>query len=76
MVLFSVWFTIQSIIQKRPAAAGSGFSVLLKNVQCITQRLVHDSWCFFFKIRPAASDSGLRVLLKNVQGIIQRLVDD
>ena len=26
----------------RPAASGSGFSVLLKNVLCITQRLVHD----------------------------------
>ena len=41
-VLFSVWFSIQDIIEKRPAASGSGFNVLLKTDQGIIQRLVHD----------------------------------
>ena len=31
------------LFKLRPAASGSGFSVLLKNVQDIIQRLVHDS---------------------------------
>ena len=55
---YSVWFRIQSIIQKCPgyySASGSVFRVL-------------------FKMRTAASGSGFSVLLKNVQGIIQRLV--
>ena len=41
-VLFRVWFTIQRIIHKCPgyySASGSGFRVLLKNVQGIIQRL-------------------------------------
>ena len=50
MVLFSVWFMIQRIIQGiikiRPAyysAYGSGFSVLLKNVQGIIQLMIQYS---------------------------------
>ena len=43
-VLFSVWFTIQGIIQNtRPAAFVSRFSVMLKNVKGIIQHRVHDS---------------------------------
>ena len=38
-VLFSVWISIKGIIEKRPAASGSGFNVLVKNVQGIIQRL-------------------------------------
>ena len=41
-VLFSVWFRIQRIIKKCPGyyfASGSEFSILLKNVKGIIQRL-------------------------------------
>ena len=54
----SVWFRIQHINQKWPgyySASGSVFRVL-------------------FKMRPAASGSGFSILIKNGQGIIQRLV--
>ena len=56
----------------RPAVAGSGFSVLFKNVQGIIQSLVQ--FQVLFKIQPAVPGSGFSVLLKNIQGIIQRLV--
>ena len=95
-VLFSVWFSIQGIIQNttcsvwfriqriikkcpgyysasgsvfrvlfkmRPAASGSGFSVLLKK----RPRYYSASGSVFrvlFKIRPAASGTGFIVLLK------------
>ena len=42
-VLFSVWDSIQVLFKIRPVASGSGFSVLLKNIQGIIQRLVHYS---------------------------------
>ena len=42
-VLFSVWFSIQDIIQNATCSVCSGFSVLLKNVQGIIQRLVQFS---------------------------------
>ena len=56
----SVWFRIQRIIKKYPgyySASGSLFRVL-------------------FNKRPAASGSGFSVLLKNIQGIIQHLVQN
>ena len=57
-ILFSVWFSIQGIIENRPAASGSGFRVLfkirtaascssfrvlLKRGQGMIQRMVQDS---------------------------------
>ena len=56
----------------RPAASGSGFSVLLKNVHSLSGSLFR----VLLKIRPAASGSGFSVLFRNVQGIIQSLVQD
>ena len=65
MVLFKI----------RPAASGSGFSVLLKN--CAGYYSASGSrFRVLFKIRPAASGLGFSVLLKNVHVIIYRLVHD
>ena len=72
-VLFSVWFSIQGIIQNTTC------SVLFR-----IQRIIQKSpgyysasgsvFRVFFKMRPAASGSGFSILIKNGQGIIQRLV--
>ena len=77
------------LFKMRPAASGSGFSVLLKNAQGIIQRLVQYSgiiqnttcsvWFRFQRIKKcpkyySASGSGFSVLLKIVHGIIQSLV--
>ena len=61
----------------RPAASGSGFSVLLKNVQGIIQRLVHDSGYYSkYDLQHLVQDSAYyqkmsSVLLQTIQGIIQ-----
>ena len=85
--VFRVLFKIRPAAFKiRPAASGSGFSVLLKNVQGIIQRLVQYSgyysnatssvWFRIQRIIPncpgyySAYGSGFSVLLKNVPGII------
>ena len=75
-VLFSVWFTIQGIIQNMTC------SVWFRSQRVIQKCPVYYSASssvfrvFFFKIRPAASGSGFSVLLKNVQYITQRVVHD
>ena len=71
--LFSLWFSIQGIIEKMIC------SVLFR-IQSIIKKCPEyysESRSVFrvlFKKRPAASVSGFSLLLKNVQGIIQRLV--
>ena len=72
-VLFSVWFSIQGIIQNTTCSVWFRIQRIIKkcpgyySVSGLVFRVL-------FAIRPAASGSGSSVLLKNVQGIIQRLV--
>ena len=74
-ILFSIWFTIQDIIQNMTCSAGSGFRLIQK--KCPGYYSATGSvFSVLFNIRPAASGSGFSVLLKNVQGIIQRMVHD
>ena len=88
MVLFSVWYTIQGIIQNTTCSVRFRIQSIIK--KCPAYYSVSGSrFRVLFKIRPAASGSALRVLLKirsaasgsayrvlliNVQGFIQRLV--
>ena len=54
----------------RPTASGSGFSVLLKNVQVIIERLLQYSGYYSFR----SVWFRIKRIIKNVQDIIQRLV--
>ena len=58
------------LFKTRPAASGSGFSVLFKIRPAASGSLFR----VLFKIQPAASGSGFRVLFKKGQGIIQRMI--
>ena len=74
-VLFSVWFSIQGIIQNTTCSVWFRIQRIIKN--CPGYYSVSDSvFRVLFKIRPAASGSGFSVLFRNVQGIIQSLVHD
>ena len=84
-VLFSVRFSIQRIIKKCPgyySASGSGFSLLLKNVQGILHRLVQDSRYYSKYVqsiiqRPVQYSAYYSGYYSNYyQPIIQRLVQD
>ena len=73
-VLFSVWFRIQSIINKCPeyySASGSVFSVLLKNVQGIIQSLVQDS--AYYSEMSRVLFSVWFIIQRVIQGIIQNM---
>ena len=73
MVLFSVYVTIQGIIQNTTCSVWFRNQHVIK--KCPGSYSASTSrFRILFKIRPAASCSGFSVLLKNVQGIIQRLV--
>ena len=79
-VLFSIWFRIQRIIKKCSgyySAYGSVFSVLLKNVQGIIQRLVQDS-AYYQKLSRVLFTVWLSIrrIIKNAYGIIQLLIQD
>ena len=69
----SVWFRIQSIIKKCPGYYSTSGS-LFRVLFKIRPAASGSVFRVLFKIRPAASCSGFRVLLKNVQDIIQRMV--
>ena len=72
-ILFSVWFSIQGIIQNKTCSVWFWIQRIIK--KCPGYYSASGSiFRVFFKIRHAASGSGFSVLLKNVQGIIQRLV--
>ena len=72
-VLFSVWFSIQGIIQNTTCSAWFRIQRIIQ--YCSGYYLTSGSvFRVLFKIRPATSGSGFSVLFKNVQGIIQRLV--
>ena len=72
-VLFSVWFSIQGIIQNTTCSVWFRIQRIIK--KCPGYYSASGSvFRVLFKIQPAASASGFSVLLKNVQGIIQRLV--
>ena len=74
-VLFSVWFSIQSIIQNTTCSVWFRIQRIIK--KCPGYYSASGSrFRVLIKIRPATSGSGFSVLLKNVQGIIQRLVHD
>ena len=74
-VLFSVWFTIQGIIQNTTCSIWFKIQRIIK--KCPVYYSASGSrFRVFFKIRPAASGSGFSVLLKTCQSIIQRLVHD
>ena len=74
-VLFSVWFTIQGIIQNTTCSVW--FRIQRSIQKCPGYYSASGSvFRVLFKIRPAPSGSEFSVLLKNVQGIIQRLVHD
>ena len=72
-VLFSVWFSIQGIIQNTTCSILFRIQRIIK--KCPEYYSVSGSvFRVLFKIRPAVSGSGFSVLKKNVQGIIQPLV--
>ena len=72
-VLFTVWFSIQGIIQNTTCSVWFRIQRIIK--KCPGYYSASGSvFRVLFKIRPAASCSGFSVLFKNVQGIIQRLV--
>ena len=72
-VLFSVWVSIQGIIQNTTCSVWFRIRRIIQT--CAGYYSASGSVCrLLFKIRPAASGSGFSVLFKNVQGIIQCLV--
>ena len=73
MVLFSFWFNIQGIIQNTTCSVWFRIQRIIK--KCPGYYSASGSvFRVLFKIQPAASGSEFSALFKNVQGIIQRLV--
>ena len=74
-VLFSIWFTIQGIIQNKTCSIWFRIQRIIKT--CPRYYLPSGSrFMVLFKIRHAASGSGFSVLFKSVQCIIQYLIHD